>query len=181
MTTSRLIAKFNKKTEAWLTELKNTDADLLLVKPSEKIWSLAEVYDHVMRVTRSYQIPNLKKSLTGEANRKKRKNIYGLAVFNLRYRKNVKMQLEKWPTKTVNDFTPVRRPKTELVEDFTNFRTEVNELEALLNKSSNKDKQYHPFFGDISTKEWFALIELHIWQHDKQKEKIKALLKNRQV
>lgn len=34
-------------------------------------------------------------------------------------------------------------------------------------------------FGDISTKERFALIELHIWQHDKQKEKIKKYLHSR--
>ena len=36
-------------------------------------------------------------------------------------------------------------------------------------------------FGDISTKEWFSLIELHIWQHDKQREKIKMYLETNEL
>ena len=30
--------------------------------------------------------------------------------------------------------------------------------------------------GDINTKEWFSLIEFHIWLHDKQRNKIKKYL-----
>lgn len=152
------------------------DDELIHLKPSENNWSYSEVYDHVMRVGRSYQIPNLKTSVSESAQRKKRKNKYGIAVFNLGIRKNIKMKMEEFPAPLVENFTPVKRSKNELVQDFTSFIQEVNDLEDLLDKSSKDNKHYHPMFGDISTKEWFALIELHIWQHDKQKKKIKEYL-----
>ena len=155
------------------------DEASILICPSEKFWSYAEVYDHVMRVGRSYQIPNLKKSLGAVADRKARKNIYGLAVFNLGIRKNIKMKMETFPKPIAETFTPVKRNKEELQADFTAFIQEVNALESILEKSDKNTKQYHPMFGDITTKEWFTLIELHIWQHDKQRAKIKAFLESR--
>lgn len=178
MNTQKLLKKFNKKAEEWLRDLQAMDEDRIHIRPSEKFWSYSEVYDHVMRVTRSYQIPNLKDSLSDAAKRVKRKNKYGFAIFNLGIRKNVKMKMEEFPKPISEAFTPIKRSKDDLLRDFTFFIQEVNELEELLNSSNKNNKQYHPFFGDIQTKEWFALIELHIWQHDKQRHKIISYLKS---
>jgi len=86
------------------------------------------------------------------------------------------MRMENFPKPLVEAFTPIKRSKSELIKDFRLFIEEVNNLEEILDKSTKKNKQYHPLFGDISTKEWFALIELHIWQHDKQKKSIMEFL-----
>jgi hypothetical protein len=174
--TQKLLKIFNKKALEWLSDLKAIDDLLIHRKPTERSWSYSEVYDHAMRVSRSYQIPNLKISVTESAQRRKRKNKYGIAVFNIGIRKNIKMKMEEFPAPLVENFTPVKRSKTELIQDFSAFIQEVNDLEDLLNTSTKDNKQYHPMFGDISTKEWFALIELHMWQHDKQKNKIKKYL-----
>ena len=181
MSTRKLLNKFNKKANQWLLDLQEMSEEDILINPTEKLWSIAEVYDHVMRVTRTYQIPNLKLSVTESARRKKRKNKYGIAVFDFGIRKNIKMKMEEFPKPLVTDFTPVKRHKKELLADFSDFIKEVNDLEEILNNSTKKDKQYHPMFGDINTKEWFALIELHIWQHDKQKEKIKRYLETAEL
>ncbi len=174
--TQKLLNRFNKKANEWLVDLQMMDEALIKVRPSEKSWSLSEVYDHVMKVGRTYQIPNLKKSVTDFANRKKKKNKYGIAVFNLGIRKNIHMKMEEFPAPLVEAFTPVTRKKNDLIEDFMSFIEEANMLNELLENSNKENKQYHPMFGDINTKEWFALIELHIWQHDKQKEKIMRYL-----
>jgi len=176
MQTKKLLNIFNKKINAWLDDLERMEEKLMLVKPSENSWSMAELYDHVMKVGRSYQIPNLKQSITPAAKTKKRKNLTGVAIFNLRVRKNIKMRMENFPKPLVEAFTPIKRSKSELIKDFRLFIEEVNNLEEILDKSTKKNKQYHPLFGDISTKEWFALIELHIWQHDKQKKSIMEFL-----
>ncbi len=178
MNTQKLFNRFNRKADEWLLDLHTMDEESMHIRPSEKSWSYAEVYDHVMRVTRSYQIPNLKDSLTDSAKRVKRKNKYGFAIFNLGIRKNVKMKMEDFPKPISEAFTPNKRSKDELVKDFALFIQQVNELERVLISSKKDSKQYHPFFGDIHTKEWFALIELHIWQHDKQRDRIKTYLKN---
>lgn len=178
MNTTKLIIRFNQKAKEWMTELENYDERAIHLRPIEGSWSVSEVYDHVMRVTRSYQIPNLKSSLTESAKRKKRKNKYGIAVFNLGIRKNIHMKMEEFPTSLVSAFTPVQRNKDELVQDFASFILEVNGLQDFLMKSNKRNKQYHPMFGDIDTTEWFALIELHMWQHDKQRRKLKSYLES---
>ena len=60
MYTKKIVSRFNKKANEWLVDLRLLDKEVIQIKPTEKSWSLAEVYDHVMRVSRSYQIPNLK-------------------------------------------------------------------------------------------------------------------------
>lgn len=181
MDTKKALDQFNRKANEWLVDLRMIDEEVLQIKPTEKSWSLSEVYDHVMRVARHYQIPNLRKSVTESAQRKKSKNKYGIAIFNLGYRKNVHMKMEEFPKPLVEAFTPTKRAKNDLVKDFLFFIKEVNDLQEILEKSDKDDKQYHPMFGDINTKEWFALIELHIWQHDKQREKIKKYLETNEL
>lgn len=176
MNSKKLLEQFNSKANEWLIDLRMMDDEVLQIKPNEKTWSLAEVYDHVMRVARSYQIPNLKKSVSKSAERRKSKNKYGVAIFDLGYRKSVHMKMEEFPQPLVEAFTPIKRSKKELVQDFLSFIHEVNDLKETLENSDKESKQYHPMFGDINTKEWFTLIELHIWQHDKQREKIKKYL-----
>ena len=176
MNTKKIISRFNRKANEWLVDLKMMEEEAIQIKPTEKSWSISEVYDHVMRVGRSYQIPNFKKSVTECAKRKKRKNKYGIAIFNLGFRKSVHMKMEEFPKPLVEAFTPVKRDKNYLISDFLTFIKEVNDLQEILEKSTKENKHYHPMFGDINTKEWFSLIELHIWQHDKQREKIKIYL-----
>lgn len=178
MDPTKVLERFNKKAKEWMSDLKEIKESDFSVNPIENFWSYAEVYDHVMRVARNYQIPNLKKSVTPLAKRIKKKNWIGIAIFNLGVRKQTKMIMQNFPAPLVEDFTPVKRSKADILEDFGRFIEEVNSLADIVSKSSKNNKHYHPLFGDINTKEWFALIELHIDQHDKQKEKIKASFKS---
>ena len=71
MDAKKMLNKFNRKANEWLVDLRMMDEEIIQIKPTEKSWSISEVYDHVMRVARSYQIPNLKESITESAKRKK--------------------------------------------------------------------------------------------------------------
>ena len=71
MDAKKMLNKFNRTANEWLVDLRMMDEEIIQIKPTEKSWSIAEVYDHVMRVARSYQIPNLKESITESAKRKK--------------------------------------------------------------------------------------------------------------
>ena len=181
MDAKKMLNKFNRKANEWLVDLRMMDEEIIQIKPTEKSWSISEVYDHVMRVARSYQIPNLKESITESAKRKKSKNKYGIAIFNLGYRKNVHIKMEEFPKPLVEAFTPSKRVKNDLINDFLSFIKEVNELQDILEKSGKENKQYHYMFGDINTREWFSLIELHIWLHDKQKAKIKRYIETNEL
>jgi len=74
MDAKKMLNLFNRKANEWLVDLRMMDEEIIQIKPTEKSWSISEVYDHVMRVARRYQIPNLKESITDSAKRKKNKN-----------------------------------------------------------------------------------------------------------
>ena len=178
MNATKALKQFNAIANAWLEDLESVNADNIQLRPAENSWSFAEVYDHAMKVTRTYQIPNMKKCGTESAKRKKRKSLVGIETFDVGYKKNVHMKMESFPEWLIELFTPVQRTKEDLVIDFKNFIKEVNDLEEIIEGSSSKDKHYHPLFGDINTKEWFSLIEKHMWQHNKQLGKLKEFLQS---
>ena len=177
MRTQKVFDLFDNKVADWLRDLEEVDGAKIHLRPSEKSWSFSEVYDHIMKVARTYQFPNLEKSLTDSADRKKRKSMQAVVVFETTIRKNVHLKLEKFPQDLIEKFTPVKRTKEDLLVDFNKFIQEVNDLKNKVSKSTGQNKQYHPLFGDITTKNWFALVEQHMWQHDKQMRKLKEFLK----
>lgn len=176
MRKSKLLKKFNLIASKWLSELEKMDESKIQINPALDSWSIAEVYDHIIRVARSYQIPNFKRSTSDKLIRKKRKNIIGIALFNLGIRRYSPFRLQNFPAKLVKDFTPTKRSKSELITDFKSFIQEVNELEDILLNASKKNKHYHPMFGDITTSDWFSLIEIHMWHHDFQRKKVLEFL-----
>ena len=181
MSKLKTIDQFNKIASDWLTNLEKKSEEEILINPCEGCWSLSELYDHIIRVARSYQIPNFKKSITAEAERKKRKNLIGFAIFNLGLRKvNKTIKMEKFPKPLVEKLTPKKQNKIDLIKDFKLFIKEVNNLKQILIISSKQNKQYHPMFGDISTKDWLTIIIFHINHHEKQKIRINHFLESRQ-
>jgi hypothetical protein len=181
MTKLRTFNSFNKTAHNWLADLEKKSEEEILLNPYKGSWSISELYDHIIRVARSYQIPNLKISLTAKAHRKKSKNVKGIVVFNLGIKKlPIKIEMESFPEPLVDNFTPIKQNKSDLIKDFKLFIEEVNNLKEILLNSSCKNKHYHPMFGDISTKDWFTIIVFHLAHHEKQKDNINKFLEYRQ-
>ena len=179
MNKSKTFDYFNKVANTWLEDLEEKNEEDIIINPFEGSWSISELYDHIIKVARTYQIPNFKKSVTTEVERKKRKNIKGLVIFNVGIKKiNMKIKMENFPKPLVKDFTPIKQNKTELIKDFKQFINEVNSLEETLLKSKRKNKHYHLMFGDINTKDWFTLIAFHMAHHEKQKKRINEFLES---
>jgi len=49
-----IVAAFKKISLQWITDLQTFSDERLYYKPSESEWCLAELYDHTMRVARTY-------------------------------------------------------------------------------------------------------------------------------
>ena len=176
MNSTRILNKFNRRAQEWLLDLTALSEQKISRKPAVDSWSVGELYDHIMRVARTYQIPNFKKSLTDESVQRKRKNTIGFAIFNLGIRKQVKIRMEDFPAPLVQDFTPVQRPKEELLNDFNDFIEEVNALHTELSSAPKTARHYHPMFGDIHSGEWFSLIEIHMAHHEVQRRRIYKII-----
>ncbi len=167
-----VIKRLEKTGSKWLSDFRKFSDDDIIMKSHEKEWCLAELYDHVMRVARTYQIPNFRKALNG-GEKKRPKNIPGYVVFNINYLPERKIKMEDFPSNIVTDFTPVIRGKEELIVDFTELLVGVMRV---INETDHhklrKKKHNHPFFGYISALEWIALVEIHLRHHEQQRQRI---------
>lgn len=170
------IEKFIKTSREWMEELKKFDDQSIALKPSENQWGIAELYDHIMKVARTYQIYNFHKCLREGVKKGYSKNYIGFVIFDLKYLPNRKMRMESFPTKLVNDFTPILKSKNELIEEFAQFIEEVSSLEKYIVASDSSKKHRHPLFGWINATEWFRLIEIHMAHHLPQRKRISAFV-----
>ena len=58
MTKEGAYNRFVKTSEIWLKDLEGYRADRITNKKGFEEWSISELYDHLMRVANTYQIPN---------------------------------------------------------------------------------------------------------------------------
>ncbi len=167
-----IVAAFEKVSDQWITDFEVYSDELLYHKSSENEWCLAELYDHIMRVARTYQIPNFYKCINGVPESGKPKNAKGYLIFNLNILPYRKIRMQSFPQNIVTDFTPQIRKRTELYADFEDFRKEVIQVSRELETVDYTIKNRHPFFGAINARDWFALIEIHMRHHHPQKKRL---------
>jgi len=167
-----IVAAFEKVSDQWIADFKAYSEERLYHKPSENEWSLAELYDHVMRVARTYQIPNFYKCVHQTPESGPPKNAKGYLIFNLNILPYRKIRMQSFPQNIVTDFTPKIRKRMELLADFENFRKEVIQLNEELKTVDGTTKHRHPFFGVINARDWFALIAIHMRHHHPQKKRL---------
>ncbi|NAS29510.1 hypothetical protein GTQ40_00860 [Flavobacteriaceae bacterium R38] len=166
---------FEKIAETWVTDLKNYTEDQLYIKPSEDHWNLAELYDHIMRVARTYQMPNFQKCLDNTGSEGPAKNIKAYLIFDLNFLPRRKIRIASFPKEIILNFTPEKRAKQELIEDFNTFIAETRQYASFLDNYNSKAKNFHPFFGMIDAKDWFSLVEIHMRHHQPQKKRLESL------
>lgn len=62
----KYIDRFNKKAQQWLDFIEEIDGTIVIKRPTKNSWSLSELYDHVIKVAKTYQLPNTIKATTEE-------------------------------------------------------------------------------------------------------------------
>ncbi|MEO1049288.1 MAG: DinB family protein [Bacteroidota bacterium] len=169
----RTYDRFVNTTSEWLKALEGYDAEHLKHKPAPDQWSLAELYDHLMRVANTYQIPHFLNCANNGTKRLSGKNYKGMVIFDVDYLPGKKMRMENFPPDIVRDFTPVVKEKNILLKEFEGFiRMVQNDLQTKLMNADTNLKEYHPLFGWINAVEWFSLIEIHIRHHLPQRTRL---------
>ena len=166
---------FEKTANHWAEDLMNYEESELYLSPAVNEWCLAELYDHIMRVGRTYQLPNFHRCLNNDIVKGKPKNIKAYIIFDLNILPYRKIKMQSFPPEIVTNFTPQKRKKQALIEDFNVFIEEVKDAWKLLENFDKNKKHYHPFFGMINAKEWYALVEIHMRHHIPQKKRLEKL------
>jgi len=168
------IAIFKKRSGKWSMDLQNYSEQQLYYKPHTNQWCLAELYDHIMRVATTYQMPNFHKCIAGDIEKGKSKNSIAYLIFNANIIPYRTIKMESFPENIVTDFTPQILEKKLLEQNFKDFITQIIAKAPILKQSDKKVKHHHPFFGMINATEWFSLVEIHIRHHERQKKRLEA-------
>ncbi|MDH7445133.1 hypothetical protein [Aquimarina sp. 2201CG14-23] len=166
------IAIFKKRSETWLQDLEHYDQEKLYHKPSSDQWCLAELYDHIIRVAKTYQIPNFHRCIQNDIKEGKSKNSAAYLIFNFNFLPSRTIKMESFPPKIVSNFTPEILERDILENNFREFIIEILAKESLLHQCDRAIKHNHPFFGMINAVEWFSLIEIHMRHHESQKKRL---------
>ncbi|WP_299189290.1 hypothetical protein [uncultured Aquimarina sp.] len=169
------IIVFKRRSEKWYTDLQNYNQDELYHKPAPNQWCLAELFDHIIRVATTYQLPNFQKCIENSIKKGKPKNSAAYLIFNLNIIPSRTIKMESFPTKIVSDFTPEILKRETLENKFKEFITEALSQEPLIKHFDKKIKHSHPFFGMINAAEWFSLIEIHMRHHERQKKRLEVI------
>ena len=170
-----IIKAFKTISHQWLSDLKGYDETRLYHKPSNSEWSLAELYDHIIKVARTYQVPNFYKCIHKHNESGKSKNIKGYLVFNLNIIPYRKIKISSFPKELQNSFAPEIQKQDELITNFEGFIDDIITVGDLLKTANVSLKHNHPFFGMINSREWFSLVEIHMGHHNRQKLSIEKL------
>lgn len=164
-----LYKKFEKTGLFWLHELDKYNDAPFLDKPSEKEWSLGQLYSHLSNGTLLYHIKKIENCIAKEkGSLKGKKKFKGKMLFLMGSipAKKIKSPLnEKYPPAQPEDVKQARNSMIKLLKSMNDISEKV----------LNADKKYrveHPSFGYLNAQEWYKLIELHFKHHLKQKKRL---------
>lgn len=166
------IKRFETKAQEWLNFIEDLDEEMILKNPQPKSWSLSELYDHVIKVATTYQIPHALKATGKEREMRKGQNSFAFLLFDLNVLPRLNIRMENFPPDLVEKFTPEKQSKSGVITNFKEFVQLVGQTASQLKNATKDDKTYHPMFGTITAKKWFRLVEIHLRHHDKQRFRI---------
>ncbi len=169
------VAIFKKRSEKWYMDLQNYSSESLYHKPSSNQWCLAELYDHIMRVATTYQLPNFQNCIENDITLGKPKNSAAYLIFYLNIIPSKTIRMESFPPKIVSGFTPQVLERAILENRFKEFIAETVSKESLVRTCDKTIKHSHPFFGMINAIEWFSLIEIHMRHQERQKKRLESI------
>lgn len=164
--TDIFLGQFNETVGKWTAWLDDYTLEMLCREPQPGLWSLGQLYVHIIDDT-GYFIEQIKAALLTDADSEKEMHEDARAIFG---NNGFPDALLTGPSTGVS----IRQPqsKDELLQSLTFIKEEVNRLYAAYDFSVSKGKTSHPGFHFFSASEWLKFAEMHMRHHFRQKKRI---------
>ena len=163
---------FIKITKKWEKQLDKYDISQLTQNKNTEIWSMGQLYKHLIDGTINYHLQQVNQCINSSENKRKRKNFKGFMAYNiLNGFPPIKIKVPASET-----YTP-KQPKNrqDLEDGFQRLKQEMKDTLENLN-NDKKGKTAHPGFSYLNASEWFRLIPMHFKHHLRQKDSIDKYL-----
>lgn len=164
-------SKFEKVAKYYLSELNKYSYDLFIMKPDPKVWSLGEMYNHIID-TGYRQLGAAKECAVQPADSSRKKSLAGKIVFTFNTIPPVKAKAPKDLADLIAQPSSVEEVRERLFTFIEVMR--ISEAEVIDLPADQKVK--HPYFGYLNAYEWYEHVESHFRHHLRQKKRIEGVV-----
>ncbi len=164
------IDAFNLTIDQWILSLDHYDFETLCRKPSASVWSMGQVYMHLIE-NASFYIEQINICLASHENAYLEPATHG--KYMLRQNEFPDKIIEGPPS---NLITPQPDSKEHILENLTRIRHEMNDLATLMQKGAFTGKAKHPGLLYMNANEWLQFADMHLRHHFRQKTRIDLFL-----
>ncbi len=135
----------------------------LRYQPAEDVWSISQVYDHVIVVAHEY-LDEVEACATLKQEQQQGKTAFGAQLFEVGGFPPIKIKLPK----ELNAPPKNDESKDSLMRRLNEVLIRVNQLENEVDEMNPKFKIEHGGFGWLNAREWLDLVDMHFRHHVRQ-------------
>ena len=172
VTAQEIYQKLLKTTKIYKDSLTDYSDEQFSYKASETLWSLGEMYEHViMLATYSFMASVVRCLEKRKGQIGGSKNQAGNNVFFYGG-----LPPKKFMMPTVLESTPlVVKSKDEYINFFNKLEEDAQKLIEPVTNDEGKYKTNHPVFEWLNAYEWYYMLEMHTRHHLRQKKELESL------
>ncbi|MEK3805433.1 DinB family protein [Bacillus sp. FSL H8-0547] len=135
--------------------------------PSDGSWSLGQMHQHLIEVSLEY-LENAEGCESVSADPALKKTDEGKRLFERGEFPPIKIKLPDLPGNTPSN----NRTKQELLQGLLEVEKRMEQQEKRAAETNPACKQRHGGFGWLNAEEWYALVDMHLRHHLRQKKEI---------
>jgi hypothetical protein len=153
-----------KLIKTYISFLQDYSLEQLRHKPGQGVWSIGQMYDHLIVVAHEY-LDRVEACATTVGEQKQGKTEFGEYLFNIGGFPPIKIKLPD-ELDTPPDNT---KSKEDIILELNQLINRMKELEMKVEDINPNYKDKHGGFGWLNAQEWFALVGMHFRHHLRQK------------
>jgi hypothetical protein len=176
MQAEKVYKKFLDTAKYYLKELDFYGKNQFKYKPTEKDWSIGQLYDHLINGTYEYHLKQIENCLQKEGGSENgKKKFKGKILFFLKSFPN--MRITGVPATVYTPAQPESPMKAK--DELYRFIKVMNQVSKDIDAAGQLNyKVSHPSLGMMTAEEWYMLIEMHFRHHLKQKNRLDEIVRS---
>ncbi|MBM7619653.1 hypothetical protein JOC95_001505 [Bacillus tianshenii] len=156
-----------KLIEAYKNELQNYSLEQLRHISLEGVWSIGQMYDHLILVAQEY-LDNMEACAATEEEQPLGKTEFGKRLFENGGFPPIKIKLPDELNEPPNNSDSIEKLMSRIDEVMQRMERSKTKLDDV----NPNNKVQHGGFGWLNAREWYALVGMHFRHHLRQKEEL---------
>lgn len=161
----------NKLLMTFKSDLNNYSLEQLRSISEEGIWSIGQMYDHLIVVAHEY-LDNMENCATLIEEQHQGKTKFGEQLFKNGGFPPIKIRLPDELNSPPNN----SNSKEDLISRMDQLIQRMNRWESKVDYINPNNKVEHGGFGWLNAREWYELVGMHFRHHLRQKEELESTI-----